>query len=378
MISIEEVKDALYDACSLIAVVSDDDLLIIKDEICNFDGGKTVSIYKLFSSIKGFVHEKSYKRYDTVFDTERVAHILADNEHVCLTPEFQLKLSKDGKYQPYQFCIVRNSDLTLIAIRQADKAYTMLENATAMMHNIMIKILKVNTTNDTYADIKVTGEQDIPKKFSEWWKKFAEYNVAEDDKKDFLDFGSRLNTMYKEYGEMPQSVIYRRCVNSAEYKWSVLYAVPSKDYSEDNKELYIFVIDIQHQYILQAEKARRVGIDEYYDAETGLQNKRAFCNRIARLHGQKAALAWIGLRDELPIGCKDHKAYVRSTANMIVDEYGEDRCYRISENEFVVLNVGSHRLDATISADVMFGTAYVNGEDGYGDLYDAAVKDATW
>lgn len=377
MVSTEEVRNALYNACSLIVAANDDkNLVIIKDEICNFKEGETISIFELFSSIRKFIHEKSYKRFDKIFNTERIVDILTDDNRACLTPEFQLKLGDE--YKPYQFEVIRNNGLVLITIRRADRAYSMLENATNMMHTIMLKILRINVTDDSYDDIKVKEEGNRPHHLSEWWKKFAKYNVAEDDKKDFLDFGSNLGNLYKSYGEMPKGVVYRRCVNGAEYRWSVLYAVPTKEYTKDNKQMYIFVIDIQHQYIMQAEKNRRLGIDKYYDIETGLHNKRAFENRVARLHGQKASLAWICLRDETPAEYNDRESYVKSTANMIIDEYGEDRCYRLNENEFVVLNVGSHRLDANISCNVMFGAAYANSDEDYCNLYDNAVKDATW
>ena len=69
---INNIKEILYDNCSVIALVSDDEFIIAKDDICNFNVGDHVSIYGLFASIKKFIHSGDSKRYDYIFDTERV------------------------------------------------------------------------------------------------------------------------------------------------------------------------------------------------------------------------------------------------------------------------------------------------------------------
>lgn len=378
MATIDEssVAATLYTNCSLIAVKCDDKLFIIRDKICGLEG-ETVSIYKLFSDVRKLAHETDLDKYDYIFDIERIARIITSKDS-CIDPEFQLKVPGSDSYEPYQFAVVRDESNTVIVIKRTDRFYNLLENAMGFFSYIMEKILIVNVTNDTYKEIRIRDNLDHPSKLSNWIEKFAKYNVAEDDQQDLLDyFGKVVNgTMYNGYGDRPKAVVYRRCVNSAEYRWSILYAIPAKNYKDTNKEMYFYVIDIQDHYIIQAQRARRLGTDAYYDAETGLHNKRAFQNRIARLHGQKVGLAYVCLKDEVQPGYVDYESYRKSTVDMLVDEYGEDRCYRMSDKEFVVLSVGCHNLSAHISDDIYFGVAYANGPEDYGAMFDTAMEDA--
>ena len=271
--------------------------------------------------------------------------------------------------------------LDVVVVKRTDRAYNILENAMALLSSVIEKILYVNLTEDYYKEIKVIDRDNgHPKKLSDWFKKFAKYNIAEDDQKDFLDYCSNMGSIYKGYGigPLPKPVIYRRCKNAAEYRWSVMYAVPTRDYDENHKKMFIYVIDIQDNYIIQAQKARYLGTDQYYDAKTGLHNKAAFQNRVSRLHGQRVSLGYIGLKDKTPDGFDSYDDYMDFVVNEMVLEFGEDKCYRISDDEFVVLSVGTKTLNSIPSSfdNVHFGTSYSDGISGYSSLYDDAVANA--
>lgn len=157
-----------------------------------------------------------------------------------------------------------------------------------------------------------------------------------------------------------------------------MYAVPTRDYDENHKKMFIYVIDIQDNYIIQAQKARYLGTDQYYDAKTRLHNKAAFQNRVSRLHGQRVSLGYIGLKDKTPDGFDSYDDYMDFVVNEMVLEFGEDKCYRISDDEFVVLSVGTKTLNSIPSSfdNVHFGTSYSDGISGYSSLYDDAVANA--
>lgn len=378
-VDIKSIKDALFDNCATIAVSANDELCIIKDEICDFKQGDSISIYKFFDSIKRFIHTSDETRYGFIFDTERVARLLKENSR-CIDPEFQLKVNGSDEYQPYQFAIVRSNGMNIIVIKRTDRFYNILENGMKLLSSVIEKMLYVDLTKDSYKEIKVIEPGDHPKKLSDWLKRFAEYNIAEDDQKDFLDYCSNMGNMYKGYGigPLPKPVVYRRCKNTAEYRWSAMYAIPTRDYNEEHKKMFIYVIDIQDSYIIQAQKARRLGTDQYYDAMTGLHNKAAFQNRVARLHGQRVSLGYVGLKDKTPDGFDSYDDYMNFVVNEMVLEFGEDKCYRISDDEFVVLSVGTKTLNSTPTSfdNVYFGTSYSDGISGYSTLYDDAVTNA--
>ena len=379
--NLDKIKDAMYNSCKLVALVSNNEFIITKDEICNFGVGEHVSYFALFDYIRKFVTENSLKRYNHTFDTERVARLLNDPTSVSITPEFQLKIDGAKYYRPYQFSIVRSGEYTAVTISLADdRAFNVLDSAMSLLSCAIQKILLINASDDSFAALKVCEKQPCTKKISEWLKTFADCNIAEDDKDAFLTYCNNIGKDCKGYGigALPKPISYRRCVNSAEYRWAIMYTIPTMNFTEDNKEMFLFVIDVQEQYIIQVEKERELGRFEYYDTFTGLHNKRAFQNRVARLHGQRVSLGYLCLKDEAPDGFDSYDEYIKFVVEEMVLEFGEDRCYRISDKEFVILSVGTKTLNSTPSSfdNVYFGTSYSDGVTGYSSLYDEAVEAA--
>lgn len=115
------------------------------------------------------------------------------------------------------------------------------------------RILKINLTADTYQTIigKEIDELDTnpPAKISEYFSSFA-YNggIHQDDLEEFIK-KTKLSTIEKFFKKnhglnIAYAFTYKRRIGR-QYKKAIMEIVASKDYSEDNQELFLYVKAIE-------------------------------------------------------------------------------------------------------------------------------------
>lgn len=366
MASVNEIKSILYRDCAIVAVKTGDELQIIKDRICGLRKDDVVSIYKFFSSIKEYIHDGDHERYDYTFDTERVVDMLSDNTYQCINPEFHIKTKRSKAYEPYHFSIIRDDDEVVIIVKRTDNSYNLLDNAVDFLSDIMENIMLINISEDSYKNIKIWNNNYRNGGFAEWYRRFVECNVVENDRDDIIRYFDNINHSDMMNGTKPTPAVFRRYDNESQYRWTALYTIPTKNYTEDNKEMYMYMIDIHEQHIAQMKKSISIGTSKYRDQETGMLNKTAYQNKISELANMEISVSLVCIR------ANDH-ADIHSIAKSVVDYYGDDRSFRISNNEFIGLIIGRYAPSVFLINGASVGVSYAANKHEYESLYENAV-----
>lgn len=124
------------------------------------------------------------------------------------------------------------------------------EEAMLLLHSSYHKILKVNLKKDSFDEIRVYedehhSDKGYSRKFSEWLRNFAMTgNIHKDDINEYLDFID-LEKIRKAFSlnKKKISLKYRRFTNN-EMRWVSMDMIPSKNFSEKNQFIFVYVYDI--------------------------------------------------------------------------------------------------------------------------------------
>lgn len=125
------------------------------------------------------------------------------------------------------------------------------------------KILRVNLTTGTYEPVKLEGEEashftETPRYIWEWLQGFASgAHVHPEDMGTYLAFIDRLRSRKVALDPAsPCKTIYRRRQQDG-WRWVILEVVPSLEYSEDNKEVMLYVLDV-HDFLAKKKEHNRI------------------------------------------------------------------------------------------------------------------------
>ena len=119
----------------------------------------------------------------------------------------------------------------------------------------IIKILKVNLDRDDYEIIKsnpneLSKEMGYSEKISEWLKLFAETGQVFPE--DMRAYGAHTDLEYlRNFFKEPNAVWrlrYRRNAGDS-YKWVMMEMRPTPNFSLDNKEVYLYVQDVDNELL---------------------------------------------------------------------------------------------------------------------------------
>ena len=148
------------------------------------------------------------------------------------------------------FCLKRSDENT------ADEA---LRGVWGQFH----KILRVNLTTGTYEAVKLEGEEashftETPSHIWEWLHDFAsEAHVHPEDMGTYLAFIDRLRSRKVAMDpSSPCKTIYRRRQEEG-WRWVIMEVVPSLEYSDDNREVMLYVLDV-HDFLAKEKEHNRI------------------------------------------------------------------------------------------------------------------------
>lgn len=271
------------------------------------------------------------------------------NRYLWMSAEFMISsaFSEDNPY-------------ILYTLRLADNESRFLRDVMRMLSGTYYKIVKMNLSDDTHQEIKMyydamETDYGLSVRISEWFKKYAEGgNVYPEDLEAYHNFTSihRLRMHFRHSKETLQ-LIYRRKVDD-EFRWVSMEIMPSVEYTPDNQVLILFMQDIHDRYTIELQWKKDV---EYYkkrDILTGFFNRLAYQD-VCREYAQKSEKTPVtvvfadmnGLRyinDTL--GSEAGDTYIQSFANVLSDFFGQEFCYRINGDEFVVILFNQTKKDS--------------------------------
>ena len=288
----------------------------------------------------------------------------------------------------------------LISWKEADSEARALEDALNMLSLIFHKILKINLTKDTHEDIKVyteemSEEMGCSPKISEWLRRFAEYGfVHEEDKEEYLRF-TDIDTLRQTFKKSRDCIRFRyRRKTDNEFRWVMMELLPSLEYTDENQIIMLYIRDIHDNYISELNYQKQLERDCTHDMLTGMYNRYHYdkkCELLGQEKGTPTGLIFADLNGLKYVndtyGHTRGDEYICHFGKILVGYFGEESCYRISGDEFVVLaeNI-SHddfeqkavdlhsRLQKEDIPTASVGMAWSDGSENIKELFNKAEK----
>ena len=231
-----------------------------------------------------------------------------------------------------------------------------LEDSLQLLANNYHKILRINLTEDSHAELKMyADEKNVQKGYSEkisvWLKQFA--LTGQVDPKDcdmYLKFTDIENIKsHFEQSDERMRFRYRRKTND-EFKWVVMEIMKSSEYRNDNQIVILYIQDVHDAYVKELEHNKELEFYCNYDTMTGLANfysYRSFCNSFSASLCKKPVGVMFGDLNRLKYvnDTEGHEAgnhYIRTFAEKLKKSFWDWSCYRVSGDEFIVVYSGEN------------------------------------
>ena len=199
--------------------------------------------------------------------------------------------------------------------------------ALSVLDKDLIKVLKVNYVNGTY-DILKTNDKDLPKtkrakeNIIAWVNEFIEnYNALDinlESHKLFYNLKTMQNFL-KNRNEF--SILYKRkMLTDNIFNWVMLKLIKI-----DNKELYLYIINVHYPIAKEMESAYKENIEKYLDKETKFKNRTSFNEYVKNYDNRKIGLMYFHILDEYQVFSK------------IIRERFASGFYRLTNSDFIII-----------------------------------------
>lgn len=126
------------------------------------------------------------------------------------------------------------------------------KDAHVALYGLYTKILKINLTDDSYQIINMYPDEKtkvagFASALSNWFEGFANSDLLYSEDKELFLGKTNIDYLksYFNLGKDCLRVFYRRRID-CEYKSVMMEIIPSRDYSEDNQSLFLYVKDIEN------------------------------------------------------------------------------------------------------------------------------------
>lgn len=214
-------------------------------------------------------------------------------------------------------------------------------------------IVKLNFANDVYEPIRVPDSEwmnmgfDKECKISAWFDALGKSPIIHNlDKERFKEFASieKMKECFL-HGEKYPTFIHRR-IKDDEYVLAVSVLEASEDYTVDNQEVFLYVIDIDHIYFrAYADVIQRLGEKDY---KTGAYSRNAFDMELIKVSriGKLIGVVYADINGLRYV----NNNYGRETGDKIIRDFSDwllrtfpaakYKCYRVCGEEFAVIAEG--------------------------------------
>ncbi|MBQ0052197.1 MAG: diguanylate cyclase [Treponema sp.] len=277
--------------------------------------------------------------------------------------------------------------------------------AVSLLAYYFYKIIKVNLKDDSYSIIKPDAndiaESDQSKKhLNKWLREFSISSKIHPE--DRIIFNHVANIEYarkyflgkdsedKKYLHLK----YRRLVNG-KYRWVLMELIPAKDFSKENPILYLYIKDINDEYLKEIEKTKNQLQITHKDMLTGLLNKYAyenFCADFKTFGNQDLGVIYADINGLKYINDNyshdEGDRYLQDFAEILMQNFRPDSTFRIGGDEFLIILKGIkkdifekraasffEKYETHDKLSVSIGSAWKEGASRVEDVTAMAEKD---
>lgn len=340
-----EIINDLFLDCDDVAtvkIVNEEEVIVINHKSSHLHKlDESLTYYEYFSSFRNIIHSIDLADYDYLIDGERIINKICAKSKV--NAAFKVK-DLDEVYRTYQFeVIISNSENydAILLWKKASNYVDVLEESLRMLLQTYDKIFKINIDENTYQLLKSNTPNQPCRILSKAINDFVSNgNVYPDDASSYLEFFNidRLSKSFTDIDSSKQIFRYRRKQFIDGYRWFAVTLITSRNFIDGDRVVLAYERDVHEDYIYQLMEQRKLHYFSTHDSVTGLQNKLAYLDKASNLPDYISSLGvcYIKLKNE-SFSPAILVEYARKCANSIVSVFDEMECFRINDNEFIVL-----------------------------------------
>ena len=356
----KHIQDILYDNYIKLALVNLDtgeyvSVISVDSNTDNFDSVRDASSY--FKENRGLecCHPDEVREFAYMCDMKHIKALIDTGARsIVRNFRFRLRLGEDYEWVAMDIEAEKepraDGQWIVFGMKTVSPDTLVLEDSIRTLTKIYRRIFRIDVTHnicETLSGGYIRSKDEVKRDcLGDYMKEITSDGEIFPDDVDRVCKCLSPESMIKYFasGHDRFTIRYKRKMDMV-YRWVMTEVIPTADYRDDNKVFYLYTRDIHEEYAESIEKQEQLEFYSYKDALTHLRNRNSF-NILCDAYAERADKSSVGfifndvnklkyVNDHY--GHKEGDLYLQRVSQMLAQQFGENACYRISGDEFVVV-----------------------------------------
>lgn len=356
----KHIQDILYDNYIKLALVNLDtgeyvSVISVDSNTDNFDSVRDASSY--FKENRGLecCHPDEVREFAYMCDMKHIKALIDTGARsIVRNFRFRLRLGEDYEWVAMDIEVEKepraDGQWVVFGMKTVSPDTLVLEDSIRTLTKIYRRIFRIDVTHNICETLRggyIRSRDEVKRDcLGDYMKEItSDGEIFPDDVDRVCKFLSPESmTKYFASGHDRFTIRYKRKMDMV-YRWVMTEVIPTADYRDDNKVFYLYTRDIHEEYSESIEKQEQLEFYSYKDALTHLKNRNSF-NILCDAYADRTDKTSVGfifndvnklkyVNDHY--GHKEGDLYLQRVSQMLAQQFGENACYRISGDEFVVV-----------------------------------------
>lgn len=356
----KHIQDILYDNYIKLALVNLDtgeyvSMISVDSNTDNFDSVRDASSY--FKENRGLecCHPDEVKEFAYMCDMKHIKALIDTGARsIVRNFRFRLRLGEDYEWVAMDIEAEKepraDGQWVVFGMKTVSPDTLVLEDSIRTLTKIYRRIFRIDVTHNVCETLRggyIRSRDEVKRDcLGDYMKEITSDGEIFPDDVDRVCkcLSPESMTKYFASGHDRFTIRYKRKMDMV-YRWVMTEVIPTADYRDDNKVFYLYTRDIHEEYSESIEKQEQLEFYSYKDALTHLRNRNSF-NILCDAYADRTDKTSVGfifndvnklkyVNDHY--GHKEGDLYLQRVSQMLAQQFGENACYRISGDEFVVV-----------------------------------------
>ena len=356
----KHIQDILYDNYIKLALVNLDtgeyvSVISVDSNTDNFDSVRDASSY--FKENRGLecCHPDEVREFAYMCDMKHIKALIDTGARsIVRNFRFRLRLGEDYEWVAMDIEVEKepraDGQWVVFGMKTVSPDTLVLEDSIRTLTKIYRRIFRIDVTHNVCETLRggyIRSRDEVKRDcLGDYMKEITSDGEIFPDDVDRVCkcLSPESMTKYFASGHDRFTIRYKRKMDMV-YRWVMTEVIPTADYRDDNKVFYLYTRDIHEEYSESIEKQEQLEFYSYKDALTHLRNRNSF-NILCDAYADRTDKTSVGfifndvnklkyVNDHY--GHKEGDLYLQRVSQMLAQQFGENACYRISGDEFVVV-----------------------------------------
>lgn len=356
----KHIQDILYDNYIKLALVNLDtgeyvSVISVDSNADNFDSVRDASSY--FKENRGLecCHPDEVREFAYMCDMKHIKALIDTGARsIVRNFRFRLRLGEDYEWVAMDIEAEKepraDGQWIVFGMKTVSPDTLVLEDSIRTLTKIYRRIFRIDVTHNICETLRggyIRSRDEVKRDcLGDYMKEITSDGEIFPDDVDRVCKCLSPESMIKYFasGHDRFTIRYKRKMDMV-YRWVMTEVIPTADYRDNNKVFYLYTRDIHEEYSESIEKQEQLEFYSYKDALTHLRNRNSF-NILCDAYAERTDKSSVGfifndvnklkyVNDHY--GHKEGDLYLQRVSQMLAQQFGENACYRISGDEFVVV-----------------------------------------